>query len=223
MSNPTPVQVKICGTTSVDNARLALSAGANFIGVIVAHPSSPRNVNLEVARAIRDLSPEKTVLLCVNQSEAEAVRLAEAVEPAVLQLHGDESSELVAALSRRGLRVWKAVHGDATQLMESARLYTDAGAEAILVDARESNAGGTIYGGTGKTSDWNGARALVEAGFRVVLAGGLSPQNVARAVAIVSPWAVDCVSGVEASKGIKDRGKVRDFLREAQPTNENAP
>ena len=217
------MQVKICGTTSVEDARLALAAGADFVGVIVAHAPSPRNVTVETARLIQQIAPQKTVLLCVNQNELELVRLSEAVEPAALQLHGDESPHLVAALSGRSFRVWKAVHGNATVLLEQAQRFRDAGAEAILVDARESNADGTVYGGTGKMADWNAARALVEAGFRVVLAGGLSPHNVARAREIVRPFAVDCVSGVEASKGVKDAEKVRDFLREARLTGENAP
>lgn len=224
MPNATPpLQVKICGTTSISDALLALSAGADFLGVMVSHPPSPRNVSLEVARSIRDVAPQKTVLLSVNQDIAALARLADAVEPAWLQLHGDESSDLVAALSRRGFRVWKAIHGDAQMLLEQAHRFRDAGAEAVLVDARESSSGGTLYGGTGRVADWNGARALVDAGFRVVLAGGLSPQNVARAIEIVSPFGVDCVSGVEANKGIKDAEKVRDFLREARSKSENAP
>lgn len=210
------MQVKICGTTSVSDARLALDAGAHFVGTIVHHPPSPRNVSLEVARAIRDEAPQKFVLLSVNQDEVELRTLVEFIEPAVLQLHGDETPELVAALSKRGLRVWKAIHGDTAQLMEQARLFQEAGAEAILVDAREGDSSGTIYGGTGRVADWNGARALVDAGFRVVLAGGLTPENVARAVKIVTPFAVDCVSGVEASKGVKDAQKVRDFVRRTQ-------
>lgn len=217
------MQVKICGTTSVEDARLALSAGADFFGVIVAHPPSPRNVSLEIARAIQQIAPEKTVLLCVNQNENDLVRLSEAVEPARLQLHGDESPRLVAALSRRGFRVWKAIHGDAATLWEQAHRFRDAGAEAILVDARESSAGGTVYGGTGRAADWEGARALVEAGFRVILAGGLTPDSVARAREVVQPFALDCVSGVEASKGVKDADKVRAFVREAHKTNVNAP
>jgi phosphoribosylanthranilate isomerase len=210
------VQVKICGTTSVGDARLALSAGADFLGVMVNYAPSPRNVCLEVARSIRAVAGDKLVLLSVNQNEAELTRLSEEIQPAALQLHGDEPPELVAALNKRGFRVWKAIHGDTAQLLEQAHRFRDAGAEAILVDARESGSGGTVYGGTGTLADWNGARALVEAGFRVVLAGGLSPENVARAVRVVEPFAVDCVSGVEASKGIKDADKVRAFLREAR-------
>ncbi len=207
------MKVKICGTTSVHDARIALDAGADFVGAIVHHPPSPRNVSIEIARSIQQEAPDKFVLLSVNQDEATLVELANALSPVALQLHGDESPELVASLTKRGFRVWKAIHGDASSLRESARQFTDAGADAVLVDARETGSDGTVYGGTGKCADWNGARALVEEGFRVVLAGGLTPENVARAVAFVKPWAVDCVSGVEASKGVKDAEKVRDFVK----------
>ena len=192
------------------------------MGVIVNHPPSPRNVSLETAHAVREVAGDKMVLLSVNQSLAELRDLHAQLTPEIVQLHGDESPQLVEALASDGIRVWKAIHGDAPALMSSARGFRDAGAEAVLVDARESKPGGTIYGGTGKIADWNGARALVDAGFRVVLAGGLSPDNVAHAVQIVKPFAVDCISGVEASKGTKDESKVRAFVRAARSTSKNA-
>ena len=217
------MKVKICGTTSVHDARLALDAGADFIGVIVHHPPSPRNVSLETARSIRFVVGDRLVLLSVNQSLADLHELNQHLKPRILQLHGDETPELVAALSRSGFRVWKAIHGNTEQILEQACLFAEADAEAVLVDARETGSDGTVYGGTGKVADWKGARSLVEAGFRVVLAGGLAPENVERAVEIVKPFAVDCVSGVEASKGIKDPSKVRDFVRRAHEPNEDAP
>lgn len=210
------MQVKICGTTSVHDARLALEAGADFVGVIVAHPPSPRNTSIATARLIRDEAPEKSVLLTVNQDEFALIELARTLEPAIFQFHGDESPALVAVLTQRGFRVWKAIHGDAAQLHELARKYTDAGAEAVLVDARESKPDAVIYGGTGKVADWNGARALVDAGYQVVLAGGLTPENVERAIQQVHPFAVDCVSGVEATKGIKDPDRVQNLINNAK-------
>ena len=195
------------------DARIALDAGVDFVGALVHHPPSPRNTSIEIARQIREEAPDKFVLLSVNQDESTLVELARTLSPVALQLHGDETPELVASLSKRGFRVWKAIHGDASSLLESAHIFTDAGADAVLVDARENNSSGTVYGGTGKVADWNGARALVQEGFRVVLAGGLTPENVARAVEAVKPWALDCVSGVEESKGVKDAEKVREFMR----------
>lgn len=209
--------VKICGTTSVSDARLAQDAGADFLGVILNHRASPRHISPRTAREIRDAVTIPLVALSVNQSRDELLEMAGNLNPHALQLHGDESPESVQELAARGFEVWKAISGDQTTLLESAQRFTQAGAGAILVDAREISARGVVYGGTGQLADWNGARALVEAGFRVILAGGLSPQNVARAIDFVQPWAVDVVSGVEARKGIKDERKLREFVLLARP------
>ena len=211
------MQVKICGTTSTEDARLALDAGADWVGVIVNHSPSPRNVSLQVARDIKRVVGRRLVLLTVNQSLPDLRDLDALLAPEILQLHGDETARLVKGLTHSRLRVWKAIHGDAASLLSHAPLYRDAGAEAILVDARDAGADGTVYGGTGKVADWNAARSLVDDGFRVILAGGLTPENVARAVETVRPFGVDCVSGVESSKGVKDPEKVRAFVAQARP------
>ncbi|HEX9996379.1 MAG TPA: phosphoribosylanthranilate isomerase [Abditibacterium sp.] len=208
------VQVKICGTTTPHDARLSQESGADFLGVMLRYPRSPRYVSDEMAREIRAATHVPFIALSVNQNLESLLEIAANLEPRALQLHGDETPELVADLTKRGLRVWKAISGDEISLFEQARAFRDAGAEAILVDAREISPEGIIYGGTGQLADWNAARRLVEAGFQVILAGGLSPQNVARAVESVQPWAVDVVSGVEAEKGIKDAQKVRDFVQQ---------
>ncbi len=210
------MQVKICGTTSVEDARFALDAGADWVGVIVHHPPSPRNVSLQTAREIKAVVGRRLVLLTVGQSLPDLRDLSALLAPEILQLHGDETPKLVAGLANSRLRVWKAIHGDGAQLLEQARQYRDAGAEALVVDARDAGASGTVYGGTGKVADWNAARQLVDDGFRVVLAGGLDPDNVARAVATVNPFGVDCVSGVESAKGVKDAEKVRAFVAAAR-------
>ena len=204
--------VKICGTTTTLDARLAGEAGADFLGVILNHPASPRHVSLQSAREIGASSPIPLVALSVNQPLAHLLQIAEQLNPRALQLHGDESPALISELAARGFEVWKAISGDESALLQSAKTFSEAGASAILVDAREVSSGGTIYGGTGQLADWNGARELVESGFRVVLAGGLSPRNVARAIELVKPWAVDVVSGVEAQKGVKDAHKLREFV-----------
>lgn len=208
--------VKICGTTSPEDAQIAQNAGADFLGVITLHPASARNVDLSQIAAIQAASPVSWALVTVNQN-AEALRqLASEFAPAALQLHGDESPATVRELSKDGFKIWKAIHGDAKTLLEQAKIYHCAGASAILVDARETSPAGTIYGGTGQVADWSGARELVESGFCVILAGGLNPQNVARAIETVRPWMVDVLSGVEAQKGVKDPEKVRDFLSAAR-------
>lgn len=213
-----PTRLKICGTTSVFDARLSQEAGADFLGVILNHPASPRHVSLGIAREIAQSSETPIVALSVNQNLETLLAIANELQPYALQLHGDETPELVSQLCARGLRVWKAVSGDGKALFETAEKFQNAGAETILVDARETSTAGVIYGGTGHLADWNAARTLVEAGFRVILAGGLSPANVARAVETVRPWGVDVVSGVEAQKGVKDARLVRDFALACQKT-----
>ena len=206
-----PALVKICGTTSPRDAQIAQNAGADFLGVIL-HPASPRNVDLSEIASIQVQISIPWALLTVNQSAETLRQLANDFAPHVLQLHGDETPATVSELTKDGFKVWKAIHGDAQTLLEQAQIYSNAGASAILVDAREISPNGTIYGGTGQVADWNGARELVEASFRVILAGGLNPQNVARAIETVRPWMVDVASGVEAQKGVKDAEKVRAFL-----------
>jgi phosphoribosylanthranilate isomerase len=155
------------------------------------------------------------------------LRLADALQPAALQLHGDESSSLVRQLKARGLTVWAACSsdGEADSSVADERVErracaltgAGAGADAILIDAaRAANESGGVYGGTGKLSDWRLAHSLVEDDLRVVLAGGLSPDNVADAVHAVRPWMVDVISGVEARKGVKDEEKVRRFIEAAR-------
>jgi len=99
--------------------------------------------------------------------------------------------------------------------LRRATQMRDAGADAILIDARALQNNETIYGGTGARSDWNLARELVQDGTRVILAGGLNPQNVADAIDFVHPCMVDVVSGVEKKKGVKDAAKVASFIEAA--------
>ncbi|PQV63232.1 phosphoribosylanthranilate isomerase [Abditibacterium utsteinense] len=207
-----PLHVKICGTTSILDARLAQEAGADFLGVMLNHPASPRNISLVTALEIQESAAIPLVALSVNQDLETLLQVAAELSPRALQLHGDESPALVSELVARGFEVWKAISGQEIPLLQEAEIFREAGARAILVDAREVSSGGVVYGGTGQISDWNGARELVEAGFRVILAGGLSPGNVARAITFVQPWALDVVSGVETRKGVKDAQKLRQFV-----------
>ncbi len=210
--------IKICGTTSIPDAQLAARAGADCIGIVVNHPASPRHVSLETARAIAASVAIGVVAVSVNQSLDSLLEIAEILKPHALQLHGDESSALVRELviNAPNVEIWKAIAGDEATLRGAAKLYTDAGAQALVVDARAHTKTGTIYGGTGQTADWDAARALSDAGFRVILAGGLTLQNMADALQIARPWGADVVSGVEARKGVKDAEKVRAFVANAR-------
>lgn len=209
-------RVKICGTTSVEDALLAQKAGADFLGVIVEHAPSPRSVSLEQARAVFAATSLQNIAVTVNKTLDELLQFHDELQPFALQLHGDESEELARALSARNVRFWAACSGESEAVRRRALQMTEAGAEAVVLDARVVQNGATIYGGTGLRSDWVLARELVESGLRVALAGGLTPQNVAEAIQTVKPWAVDVISGIEARKGVKDAHRVLDFVRNAR-------
>jgi phosphoribosylanthranilate isomerase len=215
------VLVKICGTTSVADAQLAASAGADYLGIIVEHAPSPRSVFLQTAREIAAATHLPAVAVTVNQRLCELLSLADALQPTVLQLHGDESVQLVRDLKRHDLTVWVACSGNAEETKRRALAMTDAGADAVLIDARITTPDGVIYGGTGHKADWNCARELVEYKLRVILAGGLDPDNVPEAIQYVQPWMVDVISGIEARKGVKDAAKVQRFVEAAKNLSVN--
>lgn len=211
------VLVKICGMTTVADAQLAARVGADYQGVVVEFAPSPRSVSLATAQEIAASTHLPAVAVTVNQTLCELLSLTDALQPTVLQLHGDESVQLVRDLKRHDLTVWVACSGTAEETKRRALAVSDAGADAVLIDARITSPDGIIYGGTGHKADWNCARELVEQNLRVILAGGLTPENVAEAIEFVRPWMVDVISGVEAQKGVKDGDKVQRFVQAAKP------
>lgn len=199
------VRVKVCGITSSDDAGAALAAGADALGFVL-WPGSPRAVDLERARGIaRSLPPfVLRVGVFVDASREELERSADFVGLDVLQLHGDEPPELVAALPRRTLKAVRVGPGFEPQ---HALRYLGA-ASGLLLDTRSDAA----PGGSGRRFDWSLARAVRAAAPFLVLAGGLDAGNVAEAIAAVRPDAVDVSSGVEAVPGRKDASKLRAFV-----------
>jgi phosphoribosylanthranilate isomerase len=199
--------VKICGITRVEDALLAARAGAHAIGTIL-YPRSPRAVDLERARQIVDAVPPfvTTVTLVVDPTAAEVERILDEVRPRLLQFHGEESAEFCTQF---GVPYIKAVRvGPKVDLLQYARLYEDAA--GLLLDAFVDGKAG----GTGASFDWS----LIPRNLPlpVILAGGLTPENVTAAVRQVRPWAVDVASGVESAKGIKDAAKVKAFIQGAR-------
>jgi phosphoribosylanthranilate isomerase len=217
------VRVKICGMRRPDDARVAVRAGADAVGIILA--PSPRRATpeeaSEVARAAREEAAglARTVEVWgvfVNESAERIVELARSVPLDVAQLHGDETQDFARGLD--GVRTVKAVRVRGLEsLAEIERLAASGAFEAIVLDAYDERA----RGGTGKTFDWDVAAAAAE-GARVVLAGGLTPANVAEAVRRVRPWMVDASSGVERSPGEKDTGEVEEFVRAAKGVDAGA-
>jgi phosphoribosylanthranilate isomerase len=197
------VRSKICGITRIEDALAAAEAGADAIG-LVFYAKSPRAVNVQQAREIiRALPPfVTTVGLFVNASRCELTEILEAVPLDLLQFHGDETPADCEGYSRPYIKALRVRAGD--DLEAACKSY--ASASGILLDTYVAG----VPGGTGETFDW----ALVPAKLSkpVILAGGLSPANVAQAIARVKPWAVDVSGGVEQAKGIKDHARIRAFI-----------
>ena len=199
--------VKICGITRVEDGLAAARAGAHAIG-LVFHPASPRFVTIERATEIaRSLPPFVTaVALFVNPNVATVRAVLERVPVQLLQFHGDETPALCEQFDVPYLKAVRMAPG--TDLLQYAARYQ--GAKALLVDAFKEG----VYGGSGHAFDWKSIPCDLP--VPVVLAGGLTAQNVAEAVRTVRPWAVDVSSGVEREKGIKDPQLMAAFIRGAR-------
>jgi phosphoribosylanthranilate isomerase len=222
--------IKICGTTTRDDALAVVEAGADAVGFVFA--PSPRHIAPEAAQEIAAVLPRQIdkVGVFANESAESIERVARQVGLTVVQLHGDESPEFARRLFRSTEgsadgsarpRVFKAV--SMMQGVEGVLRDFAAGdaVDGILLDAavlRVACMGqGTelVRGGTGVSFDWNRAADFVPGiaqRTRVILAGGLSPTNVADAVRILKPWGVDVCTGVESRPGAKDHAKIRAFV-----------
>ena len=207
--------VKICGLKTPEALEAALGAGADMVG-FVFFPPSPRNLGIEAARGLgeRVAGRAKKVALSVDATDTELDRVVEALKPDMLQLHGKETPERVAAVrSRFHLPVMKALPIEQKTDLAPIRLFEKV-ADWLLFDARAPRAA-TRPGGLGKTFDW---RLLenIDLGIPYMLSGGLDPANVAEALRITHAPAVDVSSGVERAPGEKDPDKIRAFIRAAR-------
>jgi phosphoribosylanthranilate isomerase len=196
-------RIKICGITRVEDARAAIAAGADAIGLVFYGPSA-RVVSIEQARAIVAAVPPfvSVVGLFVDES-AETIRgVLNRVNLSLLQFHGSETPDQCRLYERPYL---KAIHmrDDVDLRNEEARFADAAG---LLLDAFTQDR----FGGSGRTFDWS--RVPAQRTKPIVLAGGLTPENVGEAIRRVRPAAVDVTSGVEAAKGVKDPAKIAAFV-----------
>lgn len=197
-------RIKICGITTARDAEWAAECGADALGFVFAE--SPRRIEPPEAREIaRALDPfVARVGVFVDLPAAEVRAALDTSGCTVAQLHGAESPECVRSLSPYG--VIKAFRVADSINEERVRAYADA--SALLLDTYVAG----VAGGTGRRFDHALATALVQKGWRVIVAGGLTPENVAQVISSVRPYGVDVGSGVEAAPGRKDRQKVRDFI-----------
>ncbi len=210
--------IKICGITNLEDARAAIDAGADMLGFNFYRPS-PRFIEPSHAREIIEAlelelehSPKATMMVgvFVNEGSPEAlVRIAEESGIYAAQLHGDESAEYYKTVKqtwRDGLLIIKALRVGANFDPQHVRMYE---ADAIMLDSFHTQ----LRGGTGRVIDWSVARRAREVFPRLILAGGLSPENVSEAIAEVQPYAVDACSSLESWPGRKDPERVKAFVR----------
>jgi phosphoribosylanthranilate isomerase len=201
--------IKICGITNLEDALAAVEAGADALGYNF-YRRSPRYIAPEDARRIIAELPATvmSVGVFVNESEPEQVaRIMDAVRLTAAQLHGDESPEYCSAL--RGRSLIKALRAGVDFEPQVVKDYET---DAILIDAYAKDA----RGGTGRVVDWDVARRVRELVPQLFLAGGLSPENIAEAIAAVEPYAVDACSHLESAPGKKDNERVRAFIAAAR-------
>jgi phosphoribosylanthranilate isomerase len=197
--------VKICGIKSIEDALAAIDAGADYLGFNF-YPGSIRHIEPEDCKYITSVlkSDHPSIGLVgvfVNMPVAEIQSIQQQCLLDLVQLHGDESP---ADVTRLGVTAYKAFRG----IPDRLEGYLHNSKPAFLLDASSANA----YGGTGKTADWSAAANLARQ-YPIFLAGGLTPENVADAIAQVHPWGVDAASGVESAPGVKGTVKMRTFVK----------
>ncbi len=209
--------IKICANTTLEDAQLAADAGANAVGFVFA--PSPRRVT---AAQVAEITPHlparlEKIGVFVDATLNEISATVRACRLTGVQLHSQAGADMPAQLRENfgvKLRILRVVHFGPEASKHAAAIMADKNVDAILVDSRTA----TAVGGTGVAFDWTSARETVfqRAEARLVAAGGLTPDNVAEAIATLRPWGVDVASGVEMAPGRKDPRKVRDFIAKAR-------
>ena len=201
----TPVQIKICGVTNVRDAKASVELGAHLIGLNF-YPQSPRYIEPKVGRQIIEALPTNTVAVgvFVNGNADEIRKTANTAGLRCIQLHGNFSPEMAHELAGE-FRVIRVFSTHPRFRPEDVSLFPDSD---VLIDAHHPD----LRGGTGRTCDWPAARATLAFTRFLILSGGLNAQNVARAIATVTPHAVDVCSGVESAPGVKDHRALENFI-----------
>ncbi|MCF6311427.1 MAG: phosphoribosylanthranilate isomerase [Verrucomicrobiales bacterium] len=208
------IAVKICGITQGEQARQIVALGADAVGINF-WPKSKRHISFDQARPwLEELQGKVTRIgVFVNPDADDVIHILTSGAIDHAQLHGDESPQMLEKLTQQGFSVYKALGIKAQQDLDRIEAYPGS---KILLDAYAPSE----YGGTGEAFDWNLGRMAVER-FRgekkIILAGGLTAENIATAIEQVNPFAVDTASGVESgTPGIKDLDKVKQFIQAAK-------
>jgi phosphoribosylanthranilate isomerase len=210
-------RIKICGVTSAVDALLCAECGADAIGLNF-YPRSPRHVSIETAQRIVAAIPPLVakVGVFVNASPAEIIHVYDTLRLDMIQLHGDEPPAMIPGLGRRPvLKAFRCKTSDPEEVAGYLRACGEQGEylPGVLLDAYTPG----MYGGTGMVLDWEFVSTVKNhlGGSSLVLAGGLTSENVGQAIQTAQPSAVDTASGVESSPGKKDPNRTRAFIRNA--------
>ena len=203
------IRVKICGITSLADAKAAVDSGANSIGCNF-YQKSLRRISTADAAQIRSKLPKEVevVGVFVNASPADINSLRAFVRFDTAQLHGDEDADIVSSVAK-SVPVIKAFRVDPKFTLATLDGFSEA--FAFLLDAARAGQ----YGGTGQTTDWDFARRAAVS-RRIILSGGLKVENIAEAIRIVRPYAVDVASGLETKPGKKDHARMKEFIEEVR-------
>lgn len=216
-------KVKICGITNREDLELVARLGADYGGALIDLEYSPRSHTLEAAVPIFSHPPLPLVTLTFNKHVDENQHVVDALHPVALQLHGQETPEVVSELKQRcDCKIWKVIHlpfsekgepVDISPIVEDIGDYIRAGADAFLFDAAGMVKGQMKFGGTGMTVNWEVVKSIKDTIDRpVLLAGGINPDNVMEALRAVEAYGVDLSSGVERTTGKKDPEMVRQLI-----------
>ena len=205
---PRTLDIKICGLTNLADARAAQAAGADFLGFVL-YRKSPRGISAGTLRRILDHLPgaPRAIGVFVNEAREEVIRIAEDCGLYAVQLHGDEAADAMLPLP---VRVWRAVRLGRSRVEPAPKSWP---VERYVLDAAAPG----LYGGTGRQVDWVRAGAVARK-YPLMLAGGLTPENVAEAIRQVRPLGVDVAGGVEKAPGKKDHRKLKAFIAAARNT-----
>ena len=214
--------IKICGITSSEDALLVSEAGADYLGVLVNVPVSPRSLTLEKARAIFSSSKTPVILLTFDLNPDQVIDLVRELGPFGVQLAGNETVEDVQSLRKKlTCEIWKSLHIPAEEvegvspfeIVDIISNFTRAGVDRIVLDSAKLKGAELQKGGTGQTFDWSLAREInAQVKTFLFLAGGIKPDNVKDALIQVNPDGIDLSSGVEKSVGKKDPHLVKSLI-----------
>ncbi len=210
------VHVKICGITNLGDARAAADAGADLLGFVFYPPSSryiqPERAGEIIAALRRRGNAPKCVGVFVNDSVEQVRSVMATAQLDLAQLHGDEPVETMHALAPQVFKAFRPrTMQDARAAVDEYHAAVNGNQPSFLIDAHDLKR----YGGTGARADWTVAGQIARE-YPSLLAGGLSPENVAEAIGVVLPWGVDVSSGVERAPGQKDHRLVREFFERAK-------